>query len=634
MSNRKHAFTVRLIPSIFILSAFVVMMLFPACTLTTKDSLVISGPIGTGGVESRDTSVSGQKLPRIVAILPFINKTGKPEAFDVVRRTIFNHFSSKNYLSLHIQEIDRRLKAGGFDTPEQIESTESSQISKILGVDGLLYGEITHYDRTFVGIYSQVAVGVRLRFVDASGTEIWKGEKVARSHAGGISTTPVGLIMSAISAGIHMREVNLFRASDDLGRDLIASIPEEKRFDPVQLPLIKEVVHDGVGRILHYGDALSIAMEGDPGNTASARIEGIGLIDLAETEPGMYSSKINIGKDLNISEKPLIGILQNKLGHKREWISPIGLVDIDNIPPKALRNQTAESHDGIISISWASPEDRDIDCFRITASDSPHGAYQEIASVKDLRFEDKGLENFVMKYYRITAVDRAKNESPYAEISGRPLPDKRFAEGEILKGTIPEEIDGVKILTREGGPYRLLKKSRLLSSGVLLVEPGAEIMVGPDAHMEISGELQIYGSRNNMARVSGIDGGPFNYFIRAESEKPVSIRGLEVRGCGIPVTISAGSPGIIDCRLIDNRFSALEISGDSRPLIRNTEINTSSSGGVVVSDHAQPRFENNTFRNNRPFHILSSSPYKIFAKDNYWEPAASEKTVIGNVNYR
>lgn len=634
MSNRKKAFPERIIFALFLLFPFAVVILFPACALTTKDSLVISGSIGTGVVESRDTGATERKLPRTVAVLPFINKTGKPEAFDVVRRTIFNHFSSKNYNSLHIREIDRRLKAAGMDEFALIESTEPARIAEILGADGMLYGEITHYDRTFLGIYSQIAVGVRLRFTDATGAEIWKGEKVARSHAGGISTTAVGLIMSAISAGIHLREVNLFRASDDLGRDLIAAIPEEKRLDPVRLPFIKEVVHDGVGRILRYGDTLSIAMEGEPGNTGSARVDGLGIIDLAETEPGIYGGKINIGKDINISESPLTGVLQNNLGYKREWISPIGLIDVDNTPPKAVRNQAAESHDGAVSISWASPEEKDIDYFRITASDSMHGGYKEIASVKNLRFEDRGLDNFIVKYYRITAVDRAKNESPFAEVSGRPLPDNRFAGGEILKGAIPEEIDGIRILTREGGPYRLMKKSKLLGSGVLLVEPGVEITVGPEAYMEIEGELQIYGNRNNMVRVSGIDKGPFNYFIKTGSEKPVSIRGLEVRGCGIPVAISAGSPGIIDCRLVENRFSALEISGTGRPLIRNTEINTSSSGGVVVSDHAQPRFENNAFRNNRPFHIISGSPYRIYAKDNLWEPAATEKTVIGNVEYR
>lgn len=632
MFSRKPAIPLRF--GISILIPLVFIMLFQACALATKDSIILSGPVTTGRVESKDPGLSGLKLPRTVAVLPFINKTDKSEAFDVVRRTIYNHFSSKNYLTVHIQEADRRLRAGGIDDPGSIESTEPARIAKILGADGMLYGEITHYDRTFLGIYSQIAVGVRLRFVDASGTEIWKGEKIARSHAGGISTNAVGLILSAISAGIHLREVNLFRASDDLGRDLTAQIPEEKVLRTVRLPMIKELVHDGVGRVMRYGDTLSIAMEGDPGNIATARIEGFDLIDLAETEPGIYSGKITIGKDINISEKPLTGILQNNLGYKREWISPIGLIDVDNIPPKAIRNPSVESNDGILSISWIAPEESGIECFSIAASDNRHGTYNQIATVKDLRFEDKGLENFVMKYYRVSAIDRAKNESPCAEVSGRPLPDRRFAEGEIFKGAIPEQISGIGILTRDGGPYRLSKRSNLLSSGVLLVEPGVEITVGPDGYMKIDGELQVFGTVKNTVKVSGIDGGPFNYFIKVESEKPVSIRGLEVKGAGIPITVSAGNPVIIDSRLMENRFSALEISGTSRPLVRNTEINRSSSGGVIISGHAQPRFEKNTFRNNRPFHILSSSPYRLFAKENLWEPAASEKTVIGNIDYR
>ncbi|CAN2042683.1 hypothetical protein GMMP15_80036 [Candidatus Magnetomoraceae bacterium gMMP-15] len=59
---------------------------------------------------------------------------------------------------------------------------------------------------------------------------------------------------------------------------------------------------------------------------AFARIQGLGMINLPETQPGMYSTKITISPDDNVIDAPLIGVLQDNFGGKREWISPIGLI--------------------------------------------------------------------------------------------------------------------------------------------------------------------------------------------------------------------------------------------------------------------------------------------------------------------
>ncbi|RMH16180.1 MAG: right-handed parallel beta-helix repeat-containing protein, partial [Gammaproteobacteria bacterium] len=104
-------------------------------------------------------------------------------------------------------------------------------------------------------------------------------------------------------------------------------------------------------------------------------------------------------------------------------------------------------------------------------------------------------------------------------------------------------------------------------------------------------------------------------------------------GSAIAVTVTAGAPRLSGCRLIHNRFSAMEISGISRPVVEHSRLEGATSGGVLIMGKAQPRFTGNLFVDLRPFHIQSSSAYRIDARGNVWTPAATASTVLGDVDY-
>lgn len=616
--------------------AFVALFLMlTGCALSTKDTGIITGPITTQhGQADASADVKEMQLPQTVAFLPFVNKTNQEDAFEVVRRILFNHFSSKNYHTIHLKDVDARLKAGNLFDADKFASLSPAELCKLLGVDGLMYGEITHYDRYFVGVYAQIAVGVKMRFVDKNGKEIWTAEKVTRTHAGGLSTTPVGLIMSALSAGLHLREINLYRAGDDLARELIASIPEPKYLDTKRPPMITALVHDGVGKYLKYGDTLQIAMEGDAGKKAYARVEGLGLVDLVEVQPGVYSGKVTISKTQNVTDEMLIGVLQDSGGLKREWVCPLGLINVDNIPPQPVKDLQATSKDSAILLTWAKATDKDVKGYKISASDTVHGEYKEIGFVTDTSFEDKGLKNFVARNYKVVAVDRAQNLSPDVAISAKPAPDVRFAVAEALKDLNTPTITGIKVLTSQNSPYKLTNKVQVQDTAVLFVEPGVVFNVGTEGNLQVKGELHIFGSPEQRVIASSLDKAVFKTFLTLSSEKPVTIKGLEVRGGGIQVAITDGSPQISDSLFLGSAYSAFDISGVSKPVITGCQIKGSGSSGIVITDKAQPKLTGNHFVENTPFHIQSSSSYVVSAVGNTWMPSASELTILGNVQYK
>jgi hypothetical protein len=77
----------------------------------------------------------------------------------------------------------------------------------------------------------------------------------------------------------------------------------------------------------------------------------------------------------------------------------------------------------------------------------------------------------------------------------------------------------------------------------------------------------------------------------------------------------------------------MEISGISHPLIEHSRLEGATSGGVLIMGKAQPKFSGSQFINMKPVHIQSSSAYRIDARGNTWQPAASATGVMGDVDY-
>jgi len=608
------------------------IVILTGCAVSTDSGITITPPATTGKIVTE----AGEEveLPKSVAMLPFANMTESNFAFTVVRRTMFNHFSSKNYRMIHWQDVDRRLQLGGYEDAAAISTLAPQELMNLLGVDGLIYGNITHYDKTFAGIYARISVGVELKFINRNAETVWRVTDVRRSHAGGLSASPVGLLMNALAAANHLRgDINLFRTADDLGRDLAKDMPEPAALSQKAKPKILQVVHSGVGKYLKYGDTLEIAMEGDPDLTAAARIEGIGVVDLEEQEPGQYSGKLVIDKKHQVEDIVVTGLLQDQFGQSASWISPYGLLNVDNQAPASATNLSADAKDGAVQLSWQGPADHDVAEYNIAFSKTERGAEEASFTSADATYLIPDLKNFQMVYVSVTALDKAGNTSLPVKLATMAAPDPRFGQASDLDSVLPAAISGLSRLTLSGSPYYLRGNSRVAADGVLLVSPGVEIIVSPKVRLSVLGELQMYGESDNLIKVTDENNQGFERFLVLQSKQPIQIQGVEINGGGIPIEIVTGQPLISDSRIIDSEFNAFSISGTARPIIRNCEISGAQFSGVLIEGQAQPTFTNNRFINNQPFHIQNGSTYQIDAKQNQWDPAASPISILGDVSY-
>ena len=179
-------------------------------------------------LDSLDIALAASEiLPDRVAIMPFENTTLNKKAYDVVRRSFYNHFASKRYRDIELFEIDEILQKNDLLDPDKFMDVRPCELGRILQADGIIYGTITGYSRMFFGLYSQVSVELEVKLIEASTGEIlWAVKHKSSSHEGGVPLDLLSIIPAIVRTGMNIRNIQLVRTTDDLCRKIVAVLPE------------------------------------------------------------------------------------------------------------------------------------------------------------------------------------------------------------------------------------------------------------------------------------------------------------------------------------------------------------------------------------------------------------------------
>ena len=592
------------------------------CAAQTDDGIV-AGPILTSTSDA-ETAEAATALPRTIAIMPLSNETDSELAIDVVRQTLTNHFGSRNYRVVHTGDVNQRLTAAGY-TLDGKGLPELSDLRRITGADGIITGSVTHYDKTFAGVAARISVGVSLTLHNGADELVWESEGVKRSYAGGVSTSPVGLIVNALTAAKHIYgDANLYRAADELGRSLATSMPSPASLGAQTLPTISTVVHSGVNQRLNYGDTLSIGLEGDPGLSATALIPEIGLVGLSEAEPGQYVGEITIDNTLNLDQVAITGRLENEQGVASSFVSPFGLLTVDNEAPSGVTELSVLSQDGGIQLTWTPSSSADARQVVITTPDGKSVS----ASAMDSTAVISGLTNFADSEIVVAVEDIAGNLSQPQRLIGIAAPDPRFATATDADNVLPAFIRGVQRLRASRSPYYLGQPTTIATDGALIIEPGTVIELSKGSKLTVLGAFAAYGTKAAPIQLATKNNNRVGEFLVLSSATPSHVAGLSSGQVNLPIQVTSGAPDLID-NTLDQTFNAIVVSGASKPTLRGNVISRATAAGVIVSDQAQPIFESNTFTDNEPFHIQNGSTFPINVKGNAFSPAASPMTILG-----
>ncbi len=635
----------------------VLSLLLVNCVLSTKKTGVVSEVQSFFDGTYKVDPYMEKHLPRSVAIVPFVDQSRSKEGFEIVRKCFYNHLSSLPYRDMELSRVNYLLQKQGLTDPEEIRKKGAQELGKILSVDAVVFGTISNFDKLFAVIYSQVSVGAAIEMYDTkTGNFLWSGEHTVRTHSGGISTTPVGIIATIIATSLNIRDIQLLRACDDLFRDMVKTIPIPKLAE-VPPPVITFLTQDTKGLPKKAGDEVKVVMKGTPGlrayfNVGDAR-KGV---DMEEVEEGGYLGTYRVVPGDNVDGAIVTGFLTDDSGSTAQWIDAIGTGTLDTTPPTTPQGLQAVGRNTYVLLDWTKNTEKDLAGYRLYRSLTPLSGYGEIGKTEFTEFKDTGLENLQRYFYRLSAFDAAGNESVRTEpAEGMPLPPGPTAVSGVIEagttwfsGASPYILDG-PVLVKDRAVLTVEPGTMIRSKGAPLTVEGRLVAVGDERrliHFEEAGGGTWPGIRfanvrekENLLRFCRVRGA--DVAVRCEASSP-KIESVEItgNGAGIQVEGAFSKPEIRNCAIHKNRLSGILVDSSARPVIRDSRIEGNGGTGIEIGNaeavvennvisrnggsgirlaRARAEIRGNVFCENRPYDVSGEMTGEaVKAHDNWW----------------
>ncbi|MEW6544366.1 MAG: GNA1162 family protein [Nitrospirota bacterium] len=559
-------------------------------------------------VKYRVTSTLTDRPPKLVAILPFENLTDKTAEVEeetptyVIRTAFLNRFVVKQYPTQRTAVTDRLLQEKGFVKAEEIVKLPLAKLGEITKADTVIYGQITHFNRIYAGLYAQIAVGAKLKMVDvASGEVLWETGDVQRVHSGGFATDPLGIVVTLAANAIALRHIEVVRASEELFRDLLETLPRMSTGEAVKPPIITLLVNDSSTQTKKAGDQIKVGLQGDPNMLATFDIGQYrtGIV-MQEEKPGIYVGSYTVKPGDNVDNAIVMGHLADRQGLQSDWEDVVGPVTLDTMPPATPLGLATLGRDKTVSLRWKANVEKDLAGYKLYRSATALTGFAPLATVESPSYLDsKELTNKRQYFYKISAFDRVGNESPLSDATvGVPVPPG------------PTPVSGVIGLNTTwfagASPYVLEGDVTVAQGAKLTVEPGT-VVKSKGGGLIVRGSLAAVGTAEQMIVFTAEQETPERAWqgIRFDQtgEQESVLDRVRVAWAKVGVTCIAASPKIRASELTENGTGIVTRHASARPVIEGSQIVLNREDGISVQDASAPVMAANRIAQNRRYGV-------------------------------
>lgn len=587
--------------------------------------------------DAAEITVSESDLPKTVAVMPFQNDTEETGIANQVRRAFYNHFSSKPYRDIELSIIDEKIVQLEKSSGKNILDLKPQEICQSIGCDGLVYGKITDFKKVYAGLYSQLGVEAEVWMVNTNtGKEAFKLKDSVRYHEGGVPMSPLGLIMTAISTAMNIRDIQRVRMINELCYKFNEKIPSPSKLAVEDRPVIKEILTNVKEGPFGKGKVIRVGLEGETGLVATFDIGNFkkGVL-MKEKEKGIYIGEYLVMPGDNTKDMPIIASLKRPGGYESQWIDVSGFINIDTTPPPQIKGIRAKGFQDRIEISWEALKNiPDLKGYIILRSEQPLSGYVELTRVELNIFEDKTAKPGIIYYYRVTAIDQTGNES---EIHDQVKSSLISKEPVMLAGEIKKD-------TTLSGIY-VIKKELIVPKGLsLTLEPETRVLLDENASITILGRIVANGKESP---VEFIPSGDKKWKGITVESGNVSINGVRIKGA-LTAMLLKNTEGTIESGVITDSNTGISITGTPSVTIINNTISGNKTGielqktdakiirsnifqnteGIVISGFSGEIKDNNISENGR--NIFSETGIKI--GPNYLGSINTDEMKISGVN--
>jgi hypothetical protein len=218
-----------------------------------------------------------QVAPAKIAVLPFTDHGSAQYVVDKValthrnaeqqadwawtdsnrmRRAVNGYLASREFLEANLIQVDAVLREHQIDSEEKLDKVPPQTLGKWLGVDAVVYGDVTHYESYYALLISAWQVGVGVKMVSThDGEELFSATGSRYSVNFMPAFDPLDIAINSGLSLLELRDVTLARAEEEDAREIALRIP---RSDKLKSQLIEETRNSESEPIIDAGDMLQI----------------------------------------------------------------------------------------------------------------------------------------------------------------------------------------------------------------------------------------------------------------------------------------------------------------------------------------------------------------------------------------
>jgi hypothetical protein len=215
---------------------------------TWFDHLVEVDP---GGITTYVTPDYDSKAPQTIAILPFADRGSANYVVNKIplthrdqqeraawawtdanrmRRAITGYMASREFQQANMMQVDEILKEHGIDCAEKLAKVDPQTLGKWLGVDAVIYGEVTRYEAYYALLVSAYQVGANVKMVSThDGKDLFRASGSRYDVNLMPAFDPIDIAINSGLTLLQLRDVTLARAEEEDAREIVLRIPRSEK---------------------------------------------------------------------------------------------------------------------------------------------------------------------------------------------------------------------------------------------------------------------------------------------------------------------------------------------------------------------------------------------------------------------
>lgn len=512
-----------------------------------------------------------QDVPQVVAVLPAIidikdSKGDDADAEDgafvgsMARSVLHNHLAGKGFQPILASVVDRKLH----DNPEW-KTMKPAELCKLLGTQGVVYLNIHGWAMVNIAAMEDFMLSAGATLYDAGGRKIGTWTETSEKRDVSIPTSVIGLIGTVVGALLSDSPKKQFRhVAYDWGWKMAQVMPDCTQGQTLpEIMLVDSNVDVG---IFGAGQKVAVKVFAEKDLLVSFDIGDFKKnIRLKMVGEGEYEGFYVVREGDTTKDQLLTVRVARTNGAEREWTEAEALITLDGVLPKTPEKEIFKAQADGVHMTWQLPVGEEVVAFVVERNDSPVGEFVEVARTQNAAYVDGEVEQGRTYYYRIRAVDKARNLSAPAKPNAVVMP--RFDEL-----TVSGDLSGALIT----GKYRVEGVAVVPAGKVLTIMRGTRLTFAEGGRIDVQGELVVKGDKEGPVSLSGEKWGG----ISVLPEGTAKIVHASFAGCSTAI-VSRG-------RLLAEGLDAKGAGGDglvlSSGLFELTDVDLSGwARGVVVN---------------------------------------------------